>query len=97
MWKHYLKGNFHNPPKYAVPMLADSFNKLPALTLIVCELDPFKDEGKLYAEKLEKESVPVCLIEISGALHAFDFFSCQLSESFQIKQITLFKQILKTL
>ena len=95
MWTHYLQHKITQPPKYAVPLLAENFNDLPNATVIVCELDPLKDEGKIYAQELQKAGVPVELLEIKGAVHAFDFFSCSLSANFYAQQIELFKKILK--
>ncbi|AYN04030.1 alpha/beta hydrolase [Flavobacterium sp. 140616W15] len=94
MWKHYLQHNMTKPPKYAVPLLEDNFNDLPDATIIVCELDPLKDEGKLYAQKLKDAGSVVNLMEIKGAVHAFDFFPSSLSDIFYYQQIELFKQIL---
>lgn len=94
MWKHYLQNRIHHPPKYAVPLLEENFQGLPGTTIVVCELDPLKDEGKLYASKLQEAAIPVDLLEIKGAVHAFDFFPCTLSDNFYTQQIELFKQIL---
>jgi len=94
MWKHYLQHTITQPPKYAVPLLAEDFNNLPNATIIVCELDPLKDEGKIYAQELQKAAVSVDLLEIKGAVHAFDFFYCSLSDNFYAQQIESFKQIL---
>ena len=94
MWKHYLQHKITQPPKYAVPLLAESFENLPDATIILCELDPLKDEGKMYAKELQKANIPVHLVEIKGAVHAFDFFSCPLSHNFYAQQIQIFKQIL---
>lgn len=94
MWKHYLQQKISNPPKYAVPLLEENFHSLPSATIVVCEFDPLKDEGKIYAQKLQEASVSVNLLEIQGAVHAFDFFPCSLSENFYLKQVDIFKQIL---
>lgn len=94
MWKHYLQHQITQPPKYAVPLLAEDFNNLPNATLMVCELDPLKEEGKLYAQELQKAGISVDLLEIKGAVHAFDFFSCPLSDNFYAQQVESIKQIL---
>lgn len=94
MWHYYLPNEANIPPKYAVPLLEDNLRDLPDSTIIVCEFDPFKDEGILYAEKLKKSNVSVTLMEVHGAVHAFDFFSCSLSDRFYDQQVHLFKQIL---
>lgn len=94
MWKHYLQHDILPPPLYAVPLQEKNFRNLPNATVIVCELDPLKDEGKEYAKKLQKAGVSVNLLEIKGAVHAFDFFSCPLSDTFYNQQIELFNNIL---
>lgn len=97
MWKHYLQDNIENVPKYAIPLSERNFDGLPGATIIVCEFDPLKDEGKLYAEKLNNTGVSVHLLEIKGAVHAFDFFDCTLTKHFYKQQIALFKNIINTL
>lgn len=94
MWKHYLQHKITQPPKYSVPLQEQDFKNLPDATIIVCELDPLKDEGKQYAKKLQNAGISVTLLEIEGAVHAFDFFPCQLSENFYYLQVKLFKHIL---
>lgn len=94
MWKHYLKQNIKKPLKYAVPLLEKNFTNLPPATIVVCEFDPLKDEGKNYALKLQEAGVSINLLEIKGAVHAFDFFSCKLSNDFYKKQVELFNTIL---
>ncbi|MFH6957070.1 alpha/beta hydrolase [Flavobacterium aquidurense] len=94
MWKHYLPHPITKPPRYAVPLLQDNFKDLPTATIIVCELDPLKDEGKKYAAKLQEAGIAVHLLEIKGAVHAFDFFACQLSDTFYRQQVQLYNEIL---
>ncbi|MDA6070096.1 alpha/beta hydrolase [Flavobacterium sp. AC] len=94
MWKHYLPHLIDKPPRYAVPLLEDNFKDLPTATIIVCELDPLRDEGKKYAAKLQQAGIAVNLLEIQGAVHAFDFFPCQLSDAFYTQQVQLYNEIL---
>lgn len=94
MWKHYLPHPMIQPPQYSVPLQEKDFKNLPEATIIVCELDPLKDEGKQYAKKLQDAGVSVILVEIEGAVHAFDFFPCQITETFYQQQIKLFNHIL---
>ena len=93
MWKHYLQDDFMSPQRYAVPLQENNFSNLPDATIIVCQFDPLKDEGKAYAQKLQEAGVSADLHEIRGAVHAFDFFSASLSEDFYQKQVRLFQQI----
>ncbi|SIT19217.1 acetyl esterase [Chryseobacterium ureilyticum] len=94
MWKHYLNNQLEQPPQYSVPLMEKNFNNLPDATIIVCEFDPLKDEGKAYAKRLQQAGTPTHLIEIENSVHTFDFFSCSLSERFYTKQVELFKHIL---
>ncbi|MCS4302799.1 alpha/beta hydrolase [Chryseobacterium sp. BIGb0232] len=94
MWKHYLQHQMIEPPQYSVPLQEKNFDNLPDATIIVCELDPLKDEGKEYAQKLQHAGASVHLLEIKGAVHAFDFFPCKISEDFYLQQVKLFKLIL---
>ncbi|MFZ4260417.1 alpha/beta hydrolase [Sphingobacterium sp. HJSM2_6] len=91
MWQHYLGKKNNENPKYAIPLRQKNFKNLPPACIVVCELDPLKDEAIHYANKLRNENIPVELIEIKGAIHAFDFFPCQLSEDFYKTQITTLK------
>lgn len=93
MWKYYLQDNINFPPKYAVPLLEENFKDLPNATIVVCEFDPLKDEGKLYAQKLQHAKVVAKLIEIKGAIHTFDFFPCNLTDNFYNQQVNLLKEI----
>jgi acetyl esterase len=93
MWTHYLNNQLSNPPQYAVPLLEDNFQNLPPATIITCELDPLKDEAVIYADLLKEVGIMVNLYEIKGAVHAFDFFECPLSENFYHQQVKIFNQI----
>ncbi|MDR0230166.1 MAG: alpha/beta hydrolase [Flavobacteriaceae bacterium] len=95
MWHYYLGDNAKNPPKYAVPLLTQDYTNLPPATIIMCEFDPLKDEAKQYANQLTEANVPVNMLEVKGATHAFDFFNTTLSQQFLQQQITLFKNIFK--
>lgn len=94
MWKHYLPHHMDQWPAYAVPLLEENFKQLPQTTLVVCEFDPLKDEGKMYAEKLQRADVSTELIEIQGAVHAFDFFESSLSDVFYDRLLNLLKKTL---
>ncbi|SHF42882.1 alpha/beta hydrolase [Pedobacter caeni] len=95
MWRHYLGKHHDHPPKYAVPLQQSNFDQLPAATIVVCELDPLKDEAIAYSAKLREAGIDAHLIEIKGAVHAFDFFPCELSDTFYKQQVNLLKKIIK--
>ncbi|KAL1950045.1 hypothetical protein VTO73DRAFT_5167 [Trametes versicolor] len=53
------------------PLLQRSFDGLPPALVQVCGMDPLRDDGLLYAEKLTKAGVPTRLRVYPGAPHAF--------------------------
>lgn len=97
MWKHYLGTAITSYPNYAVPLQQTNFSGLPPASIFICELDPLKDEAIAYAKKLEEANVPVNLIEMKGAVHAFDFFPCKLSEIFYQKQVKVLRSAIQTM
>ncbi len=56
---------------YASPLLADSFKDLPPAVVITAGFDPLKDDGRLYAKKLEKAGVLVSYICFDQMMHGF--------------------------
>lgn len=96
MWQHYLGDNTsRNTLNYAVPLKQRNFHGLPPACIIVCEIDPLKDEAIAYANLLKNCQVEVQLIEIKGAVHAFDFFPCALSTEFYYKQMLILKKAIE--
>ncbi len=93
MWRHYLGNTRGRSLHYAVPLRETNFKDLPPTHLVVCELDPFIDEGLAYAKRLSENNVEVHVQQIQGAVHAFDFFECKLSEEFYRQQVDLFKYL----
>jgi len=71
MWRYYLKDNYDNPPKYAVPIDADLLG-LPPCYLETAEFDPLSGEGVEYAKALQASGVQVTLIETKSTIHGFD-------------------------
>lgn len=72
MWELYLNGEAAEYIEYVSPMEAFSLAKLPPAYVEVAEFDAIRDEGILYAGRLEKEGVPVELCEVKGAPHGYD-------------------------
>jgi acetyl esterase/lipase len=82
MWKVYLRGSKHREsgssspvPPYAAPLHRERFDGLPPARVEVAEFDPLRDEGRLYAEALEKAGVRVELHETAGAIHGYDLIA----------------------
>lgn len=71
-WKWYLKDVSGDVPAYASPALAKDLSGLPPAYILVCGLDPFRDEDIDYAQRLMQAGVPVELHVIPGATHGFE-------------------------
>jgi acetyl esterase/lipase len=79
MWKVYLRGSAWArgdgtapPPAYAAPLHRERFAGLPPARVELAEFDPLRDEGRRYAEALEKAGVPVELRLVRRAIHGYD-------------------------
>jgi acetyl esterase/lipase len=71
MWLHYL-GEDHDPATtapYAAPGRAESLAGLPPAFIQVNGLDPLRDEGLAYAQRLLAEGIPVELYCAPGMYH----------------------------
>jgi acetyl esterase len=54
----------------ASPLLADQAGLAPSV-VVTAGLDPLRDEGRAYAEKLKASGVPVSFYEAEGNIHGF--------------------------
>lgn len=70
-WKHYLKDLRQGLEPYASPMLAGDLSGLPPAIVITAEVDPLRDDGELYAKRLEDAGVPVKAKRYTGVMHEF--------------------------
>lgn len=56
---------------YASPLLAKDFKRLPHALIITAEIDPLRDEGEAYAEKLKESNNEVVVTMYKGSTHGF--------------------------
>nr|WP_288973995.1 alpha/beta hydrolase [uncultured Blautia sp.] len=56
---------------YFAPLLAKDFSGLPRALVITGELDPLRDEGEDYAEKMKAAGVDVTAHRIADGIHGF--------------------------
>lgn len=64
----YLRGT-GQPSAYAMPLLAEDFSRLPPTLISVAQFDPLRDDGMLYAERLNAANVDATLYYGEGLVH----------------------------
>jgi acetyl esterase/lipase len=62
--------NQRNHP-YLAPLQARSLKGVPPATILTAQIDPLADDGKLYAQRLQKAGIPVRFREFKGVTHEF--------------------------
>jgi acetyl esterase/lipase len=66
-WKYYLGDQPAN--QYAAPARAQDLSGLPPAYVAVCEFDPLRDEGLIYAQRLIQAGVPTEVHHFPGTFH----------------------------
>ena len=56
---------------YASPLLANDFKALPDTLIITAEIDPLRDDGEGYVNKLKAAGIEADVIRINGVTHGF--------------------------
>lgn len=64
----YLQGS-DRPSPYAMPLSAADFSGLPKALIAVAQFDPLRDDGMLYAERLQAAGVAAVLYPGKGLVH----------------------------
>lgn len=72
-WEYYLGGQ--EPTGYSAPARMEDLRGLPPTYVTVNEIDPLRDEGIEYAQRLASAGVPTELHMWPGAYHGFDLVS----------------------
>lgn len=67
----YCQSAAHERNEYLAPLLAQELSGLPSATVVTAELDPLRDEGARYAERLQEAGVEVRHELYDGMYHAF--------------------------
>ena len=70
-FSYYLANPDDARSPYAAPLDAPDLHGLPPATAILAELDPLRDEGRAYAERLHEAGVPTTGTIYPGVTHEF--------------------------
>jgi acetyl esterase len=73
-WDHYLADPSQAAHPHASPLRAADLSRLPPALVVTAEYDPLRDEGELYAERLNAAGVPTRLLRCDGVNHGFMFW-----------------------
>ncbi|WP_405135200.1 alpha/beta hydrolase [Nocardia sp. NBC_01388] len=73
-YRYYLPG-VTAVPVYASPARATDLSGLPPAFVLVCDMDPLRDEGLDYARRLMDAGVPVTVHNVPGAWHLFELYA----------------------
>jgi acetyl esterase len=70
-WNHYCPSSVDRDIALVSPLRVVSAAGLPPTFILVAELDPLRDEGLAYAERLKRDCVDVTVKEGRGMLHGY--------------------------
>lgn len=70
-WEYYLRSPLDGYNVLASPLRSADLSGLPPATVITCELDPLRSEGREFARRLREADTPVTETCFEGTIHAF--------------------------
>lgn len=68
---HYVPDAASREGWRASPLRAPSLAGAPPALVLTCGHDPLREEGRLYAARLEREGVPVAALHVADQAHGF--------------------------
>jgi acetyl esterase len=85
-WDHYLRSVEDETDPRAAPLRATDLSGLPPATLVLAELDPLRDEGLTYAERLREAGVRCEVVVYRGAAHGFWWMDGEMSQAVELTE-----------
>ena len=70
----YLQDQSRDRDPYYAPAGAADLSRLPPAIIVTAEFDPLRDEGRVYADRLEAAGTEVRYRCVAGAIHGFLLF-----------------------
>ncbi len=70
-WRHYVPDPAARDNPEVSPLRAESLEGLPPAHIVTAEFDPLRDEGDMYAARLQKAGVTVRHARYAGVIHGF--------------------------
>jgi acetyl esterase len=85
-WDHYLRSEADEHDPAAAPLLAADLAGLPSALVVVAELDPLRDEGLAYAERLRTAGVRTESAVFRGAAHGFWWMDREMRQATELDE-----------
>jgi acetyl esterase len=79
--EHYLPDGFDRADPYLFPLQSKDLSNLPPALIMTAEYDPLRDEGEMYATRLQEAGVPVHMQRIDGMMHGFTVMARRLDKA----------------
>lgn len=93
-WSHYLGPGHPEPSPYAAAARAEDLAALPPAYVLVCDVDPLRDEDLAYATRMLDAGVPVELHLYPGTPHGFDVMPGRLAGLERAGQVAALRRAL---
>lgn len=96
-WNAYLDDRTQKDDIYVSPLKAplENLQNLPPALVITDENDVLRDEGEMYAKKLQEAGVDVLSVRINGTIHDFAMLNAMFESSQTKCAFTLICSVLK--